>query len=80
MSKYTDSDILSMDSVTIAVASDYLGVPPERLRVALQDVHCRFLCLPSDNGTANSKTMFILSPGALVRWKNGTLFAGGTSQ
>ena len=43
MSKYTDADILAMDSVPIAITADYLGMPPDRLRRALQDPYNRFL-------------------------------------
>ena len=41
MSKYTDGDILAMDSVPIAIAADYLGMPPDRLRRALCDPNIR---------------------------------------
>lgn len=74
MSKYTDADILAMDSVPIAVAADYLGIPPDRLRKAIQDPHNRFLGFPSTNG---DKMMFTCSPGGLVNWKRGTLFRAG---
>lgn len=71
MSKYTDADILAMDSVPIAVAADYLGMPPDRLRKALQDPYNRFLGIPSDTG---DRIMYACSPGGLVNWKRGTLF------
>lgn len=71
MSKYTDKDILAMDSVPIAVAADYLGMPPDRLRRALQDPSNRFLGIPA---MAGEKIMFACSPGGLVNWKRGTLF------
>lgn len=71
MSKYTDADILAMDSVPISVAADYLGVPPDRLRRALRDPGNRFLGFPA---TLGDKTMFTCSPGGLVNWKRGQLF------
>lgn len=71
-SKYTDDDILSMDSVSVPVAAEYLGIPADRLRCALQDPHNRFLGFPSMTG---DRTMYTCSPGGLVKWKRGELFA-----
>ena len=76
MSKYTDADILAMDSVPIAITADYLGMPPDRLRRALQDPYNRFLGIPSTTG---DKVMYCCSPGSLVNWKRGTLFREPTS-
>lgn len=77
MSKYSDSDILAMDSVPIAIAADYLGMPPDRLRRALCDPNNRFLGFPAASG---EKTMFVCSPGGLVNWKRGTLFKGANHE
>lgn len=73
MSRYTDDDILAMDSVPVAVAAEYLGMPPDRLRRALQDPSNRFLGFPVPSP---EKTMYSCSPGGIVRWKRGTLFQG----
>lgn len=77
MSKYTDDDIRAYDNVPIVVAADYLGAPPDRLRKALQNTEYCFLGLAVGGSSENGKTMFIISPGALVKWKNGTMFLEG---
>lgn len=69
MSKYTDADIRAYDNVPVDVAADYLGVYPERLRRALKDNKLPAVGVSIDGG----KSMFIISPGGLVNWKNGNI-------
>lgn len=73
MSKYTDNDIKSYDNVPIEVAADYLGVPPDRLRRILKSGTMPFIGGSTINNCG--KTMFIISPGGLVNFKQGTLLS-----
>lgn len=71
MAKYTENDIKAYDNVPIDVAADYLGVYAERLRNAIKSGKMPFIGVSvSVDGT---KSMFIISPGGLIAWKNGTL-------
>ncbi|MCD8308806.1 MAG: hypothetical protein LUD19_03040 [Clostridia bacterium] len=70
MSKYTAQDILSYDNVPIAVAADYLGAPPDRLRRIIRSGEYPFIGVATSTA---DKCMFIISPGGLVRFKTGTL-------
>lgn len=74
MAKYTENDIKAYDNVPIDVAADYLGVYAERLRNAIKSGKMPFIGVSVDG----TKSMFIISPGGLIAWKNGTLpFASG---
>ena len=74
MAKYTENDIKAYDNVPIDVAADYLGVYAERLRNAIKSGKMPFIGVSVDS----TKSMFIISPGGLIAWKNGTLpFASG---
>lgn len=69
MAKYTENDIRTFDNVPIDVAADYLGVYAERLRNAIKSGKMPFIGISVDG----VKSMFIISPGGLTVWKNGTL-------
>ena len=69
MSKYTEDHIRMFDNVPIDVAADYLGVYAERLRNAIKSGKMPFIGVSVDG----TKSMFIISPGGLIAWKNGTL-------
>lgn len=70
MSRFTDSDIRTYDNVPVEVAADYLGVYPERLRMALKSGTMPHIGVAIP--TSGNKTLFIISPGGLISWKNGT--------
>lgn len=71
MSRYTDRDILGYDNVPIEVAAEYLGIPPDRLRRILRSGTMPFL--GGSTGSISGKVMYMVSPGGLVAYKNGTL-------
>ena len=74
MSKYKDEDIRAYDNVPISVAADYLGIYHDRLRNAIKNGKMPFVGVSVDG----EKSMFIISPGGLIGWKNGTIpIAGG---
>ena len=74
MSKYKDDDIRAYDNVPLAVAADYLGIYHDRLRNAIKSGKMPFVGVSVDG----EKSMFIISPGGLIGWKNGTIpIAGG---
>ena len=75
MSKYKDEDIRAYDNVPVEVAADYLGIYPDRLRNAIKGGKMPFLGVSVDG----AKTMFIISPGGLINWKNGTLPVAGVA-
>lgn len=76
MSKYKDDDIRAYDNVPVNVAADYLGVFPERLRNALKGGKMPFVGVSVDG----EKSMFIISPGGLIGWKNGTIPVAGAER
>lgn len=79
MSKYKDEDIRAYDNVPVSVAADYLGVVPMRLRNAIKSGKMPFLGVSVDG----EKSMFIISPGGLINWKNGNIaveIKGGTKE
>lgn len=74
MSKYKDEDIRAYDNVPVSVAADYLGIYHDRLRNAIKSGKMPFVGVSVDG----EKSMFIISPGGLIGWKNGTIpIAGG---
>lgn len=80
--RITDDEIRAYDNVPIDVAAQYLGVYPERLRNALKSGAMPFLGVAVTNAGAPGKTMFIISLGGLISWKNGTMpiSSTGTAQ
>lgn len=71
MSRYTDKDIRGYDNVPVEVAAEYLGIPPDRLRRILRSGTMPFL--GGSTGGLGGKVMYMVSPGGLVAYKNGTL-------
>lgn len=77
-SKYTDSDIKEYDNVPVEVAANYLGIPPDRLRRILRSGTMPFL--GGSTGDMSGKVMYMVSPGGLVAYKNGTLLVATTAK